>query len=1026
MVVEIVAKNNEAIAKMRETSVEANKMAAEASAAGEKSGAAWQKMQGVGKAAFLALAGTAAVVGVESVKMAAEFQESTNKLAGSAQITTDAANNIGKAFLSTAGTSTFSAQQMVDAYGPVARQLETVEGHALSSGDALKVMKASSDLAEASGGDLADTTKTLSTVMQAYHISVADAAETSNTLFNASTLLNTPIADIATAVDKLHGKLGIAAPSLGDTAALMVDLGEHGITGSKGLMAVNGAMTTLLGGSQATKDELKTLGVDVYDSSGKFIGMQEAISKLSPALAGMSDQQKKAAETALFGAGAAGAMNGVMSGGAEAFETASKAVEKHGAVESAAERNASSFQGQLKMVFATAKDLGVMIGTALLPPLQDALKGFMGFFNYLKDNQGVAIGLGVAVGVLVGGLASLYVITKTVQVAQAAWALGTKLVAGAQWLLNAALDANPIGIVILAIGALVAGFVIAYNNIGWFKDGVNAAFSFIQTIIGDVVNFVGQHWQLLLGILTGPIGLAVLFVVTHWTQISDVFKLVWSNITTSTMTTWNNITNFIGSAWNWIKNLVIAPWKLEFQLLGAAGTWLWKNAIAPAFQGIQNVASAGWSWIDNNVFTPFKIGINAIGLAFDATQKFIGAAWNKIKDAAASPVRWIVDTVYTNGIEKVWNNIAGAVGLDLKLPNVSAGFADGGIYGTRPGYTPGRDTHLIAVSGGEAIMRPEWARAVGSDGVDRMNGLAKSGGVGAIRKAMGYADGGVVGYADGGIAGIIGGIGSAIGSVVSSVGNFLADPIGSITSMITGPVKAMQHLAPGGKFGQMAFQLPINVVDGLGAKAKQLVGAMAPPPAATGSGNTGSGGGGGSVGGTGQWSSMVLTALAMMGQPASLLNTTLRRMNQESGGNANAINNWDSNAAAGIPSKGLMQVIDPTFRAYAMPGYNSNIYDPMSNILASMHYAISRYGSLAGAYNQAGGYASGGVVPVFDQGGWVPPGVSMINNKTGAPERLSNTTHGGGQNITNNVSVTTNATGPQIAGAIGWALKTQF
>jgi Transglycosylase SLT domain len=65
----------------------------------------------------------------------------------------------------------------------------------------------------------------------------------------------------------------------------------------------------------------------------------------------------------------------------------------------------------------------------------------------------------------------------------------------------------------------------------------------------------------------------------------------------------------------------------------------------------------------------------------------------------------------------------------------------------------------------------------------------------------------------------------------------------------------------------------------------------------------------------------------------------------ESGGNPNAINLWDSNAAAGHPSKGLMQTIDPTFNSYALPGHTS-IYNPVDNIIAGTRYALSRYGSL--------------------------------------------------------------------------------
>src|SRR5699024_3223403 len=76
-----------------------------------------------------------------------------------------------------------------------------------------------------------------------------------------------------------------------------------------------------------------------------------------------------------------------------------------------------------------------------------------------------------------------------------------------------------------------------------------------------------------------------------------------------------------------------------------------------------------------------------------------------------------------------------------------------------------------------------------------------------------------------------------------------------------------------------------------------------------------------------QWRPLVESILEAKGFPVTLADTTLRRMNQESGGNARAINNWDSNAAAGIPSKGLMQVIDPTFATHKDPGFN-DIWDP--------------------------------------------------------------------------------------------------
>lgn len=109
-----------------------------------------------------------------------------------------------------------------------------------------------------------------------------------------------------------------------------------------------------------------------------------------------------------------------------------------------------------------------------------------------------------------------------------------------------------------------------------------------------------------------------------------------------------------------------------------------------------------------------------------------------------------------------------------------------------------------------------------------------------------------------------------------------------------------------------------------------------------------------------QWRATAKKALELTGQYTEAnLNRLLMQMRSESGGNPNAINNWDINAKMGIPSKGLMQVIDPTFRAYAMKGFDKNIYDPMSNILAAIRYTLARYGSLERGW-KGHGYANGG------------------------------------------------------------------
>ena len=71
-----------------------------------------------------------------------------------------------------------------------------------------------------------------------------------------------------------------------------------------------------------------------------------------------------------------------------------------------------------------------------------------------------------------------------------------------------------------------------------------------------------------------------------------------------------------------------------------------------------------------------------------------------------------------------------------------------------------------------------------------------------------------------------------------------------------------------------------------------------------------------------------------------------RNVMRESSGNPQAMNNWDSNAAAGTPSKGLLQTIDPTFNAYHVAGTSMDPFDPVANITAACNYAAARYGSI--------------------------------------------------------------------------------
>ncbi|MFF0277443.1 transglycosylase SLT domain-containing protein [Streptomyces sp. NPDC004330] len=414
--------------------------------------------------------------------------------------------------------------------------------------------------------------------------------------------------------------------------------------------------------------------------------------------------------------------------------------------------------------------------------------------------------------------------------------------------------------------------------------------------------------------------------------------------------------NAMSGTIRWLTDVV--KWIRE--KAGSAFKWLNEKVVQPAARGIKT--ALGW----------LADASDLASKAFDVAVDAIGKKWSDLKKLAMDPIRFVIDSVYNEAIVGLWNKIAGSFGgpkLDPWHPRIP-GFAGGGVAaeGIRPGYTPGRDNALIAVGGGEAIMRPEWTRAIGADRINSWNAAARSGGVAGVQKALGlpgYADGGIVGW---------------VKNAAGMVGDLLTDP-SKVWAKMTAPIRKMLEGMGDSPWVKLGARIPGKLLSTLKDKIVDAAGNL------FGGGDSGGGSAPTGNGGSGvqRWRGTVLQALSMVGQPAAYADITLRRMNQESGGNPNIVNKWDSNWLAGHPSVGLMQVIGPTFDAYAgqMRGVGPKLYgvsvNPLANVYASMRYALSRYRSLPSAYNRPGGY---------DAGGLLQPGWTQVYNGLGSPEYI--------------------------------------
>ena len=287
-------------------------------------------------------------------------------------------------------------------------------------------------------------------------------------------------------------------------------------------------------------------------------------------------------------------------------------------------------------------------------------------------------------------------------------------------------------------------------------------------------------------------------ITAVWDGIKAGAGLLWQGIkaywdfiqtTVSTVVGWfqSYVMPVITSVWNGIK----------------AGAQALGSAISSIWDGIKSAINSVATWMSGTLQSIISTVTGGIKSAFQSMKDSLESIWNSVKSVVAKPINFVINTVYTSGIKKTADSMAEKLGLSFRLPSISpiAEYASGGVL---PGYTPGRDVFhffspdgggALALSGGEAIMRPEWVRAVGGpEAVARMNAAA--------RAHSSYIPGGDTGvkfaaYADGGVWGAVKGGWDWLKDAADTMGKIIADPIGAVAKFIRTPVDAMMSGLPG-------------------------------------------------------------------------------------------------------------------------------------------------------------------------------------------------------------------------------------
>ena len=705
----------------------------------------------------VALAGSvAAAVGLIA-DLGEKYQAETDLMASAANITVAKATQIGSAFLATGGQWTYSAQTMMDALDPVAGKLELISGTALTTATSMTFMDAAMALAEATGEPLAGTVMALADVMQTYGINVAGAAAASDILDNVSSLLGVSVGDVATMVDNLRTHLGPLAPSLSDTATLLLDVADHGVTGSRGLLLVSGASNTLLGGSKATTGAIKDLGLSIYTASGQFVGWGSVIDQLQGKLAGMTQAQQLFYLKALLGSSASKALDDTIMAGLPGWDAAADAVGKTGTAVSGSQTATDNFKGAWDRLTSGVADFLTKAGLELMPMLTTIVKWVTGsvlpalgqFASWFTTDAVPAIeSFGslvvtwftntalpaiegvvnyIATDVLPGleNLGSWITIWVVPPLETMGGYLATAVGDLAGFLANSGLLLPILGTLVgiwvawnlaLAASAVIGTLGTAVQIFGWAAAGASVGVGALTVSSwGLAAGVIAVSWPIL-AIIAGIALLAggLVLLITHWTQVTNFLHGPWGTAVSIAVAV---LAPFIG-----IPMLIIGHWK---QIVGfLSGVWsdivgVFKVAmgiITPIVDVALTVMSVAWSVFSTTVkiivqaiwdtiAQIFKIGVGVVELIVFAVGVALQTVWNNIKGVVvpivqgiATAISWAFSVMAT-ALGLIWSGISSAVSLAW---NIISGIVTGIV-------TPMVSTITSTIGGIVSALATTWA-----------------------------------------------------------------------------------------------------------------------------------------------------------------------------------------------------------------------------------------------------------------------------------------------------------------------------
>ena len=323
----------------------------------------------------------------------------------------------------------------------------------------------------------------ITSVVNAYGSEVIDATKASDLMFTAVKLGKTDFSQLSSSlfnVAPIAASLGVGFDVV--TAAL-ADLTAKGTPTSVAASQMKAALSEL--GKEGTKADKAFRKI-----TGK--GFQQFIKSggsVEDAFVALSEGAGKSGQSVLdlFGSIEAGqAILSLTSDGGKKFgETLDQMAKSGGATQTAFEEMNKGSQVAFDKLGAAVNVLKIDLGEKLAPVVES-------FVKFLSDNLTTFVILGSTIGVIA---AAVLIVNAGMMV----YTAYTKAATAAQWLFNAAMNANPITLAVIAVGLLGAALVIAYKKFEPFRKIVDSVFGFIKTAVTGSIGFIKSYFETLFG-----------------------------------------------------------------------------------------------------------------------------------------------------------------------------------------------------------------------------------------------------------------------------------------------------------------------------------------------------------------------------------------------------------------------------------------------------------------------------------------------------------------------------------------------